>query len=685
MSQIKLKNQACYLATCGSSDAMQIYEDNTAYCFSCKTYFKADKTAVETEEIKIELKAFPNINVIDSIKALKSRGFRERQIEKHVCEFFDVKVKCDTDGIITDHYYPYSNGGYKHRKLPKIFSWIGTPGGLFGLNKFSTGGKRLVITEGEIDALAVSQANWEKYKQFYPVISISSATETKSLLEHREWIRGFDEVVLCLDNDKAGEDATQRALKIVGIDKAKIWKPSLKDASEVLTQLGPEKLLYLIWDAIPWQPAGIIGKEQLWKELSELNKVIPVPYPACLEGLNGKLKGMREGEITLFISGTGCFGRGTEVLMANGDKELIENIKVNDCIMGDDGTPRTVLSLFSGREQMAHIKLQDGTGFICNCSHIISIIINNKIIDIKLKDYDLLPYEQKCKSKAFKYSKSDLYTQYSFEIEWLEEDNFYGFSTDGNNRFVLGNFIVTHNSGKSSIIREIELHVLLVTKDKIGVVSLEESPAEHARKLAGMTILRNPSNEEIPIDDLKIGFDKVFNDDRVILLDHQGSIKDSSIIDQLEYMCLVGCRYIFVDHITILVSEGAEELSGNTAIDKIMNDLLRLVKRYPVWIGLVSHLRKSPSGGKSFEEGRLPSVDDIKGSGSIKQISFDIVAFARNMLAEEGLERNTIKMSVLKARTSGLTGPVQGVWYDYATGRLLAIEAIPVKDTFGIQ
>jgi twinkle protein len=103
-----------------------------------------------------------------------------------------------------------------------------------------------------------------------------------------------------------------------------------------------------------------------------------------------------------------------------------------------------------------------------------------------------------------------------------------------------------------------------------------------------------------------------------------------------------------------------------------MNDLLRLVKRHPVWIGLVSHLRKAPNNKGSFEEGRLPSIDDIRGSGSIKQISFDIISFARNLTADNDKERNTIKMRILKSRYTGLTGSVKGAHYIYDTGRLLA-------------
>jgi twinkle protein len=232
-------------------------------------------------------------------------------------------------------------------------------------------------------------------------------------------------------------------------------------------------------------------------------------------------------------------------------------------------------------------------------------------------------------------------------------------------------FISGTGSGKSTVLREIMLHLLNVTESKIGVISLEESPAETARKLAGMTLLKNPAKEEIPLDELKIGFDKVFDSDRVVLLDHQGSMHDNSIVDQLEYMCLSGCKFLFIDHITIMVSEGVENLTGNEAQDRVMNDLLRLVKRHPdVWIGLVSHLRKAPSGGKSFEEGKLPSIDDIRGSGSIKQISFDIISFARNLTAVSEIERNNIKMRILKSRYTGLTGNVNGAYYDFNTGRL---------------
>ena len=533
MGRITIKNQPC--DDCGGSDPKQIYEDGSTFCFSCRKSHPAPKG--ERELMDFEPTEVNNSWASSKMKEVHDdytvRGFKERSIYKQVSEHYGVKVSYDIDGTIDAHYYPYYSGntlaGYKVRTLPKSFTSIGSVrGGLFGQTLYN-GGKRLVITEGELDAMAVQSAWYKRYKTFYPVVSLRSASSIKDLIEAREWIRNFEEVILWLDNDDAGKEAMKEAARIIGYDKIKVAKSSEKDASDLWIK-DPDQVLKTIYDAVDYTPAGILTKNELWEQLEKYNELESVPYPPFMDGLNDKLKGMRFGEITLWTSGTG--------------------------------------------------------------------------------------------------------------------------------------------SGKSTLLREIGVHLLESTKDKIGIISLEESPAETARKMAGMAINRNSAKEEISIEDLKVGFDTVFGDDRVMVLDHQGSISDGSIMGFLEYMCLSGCKYLFVDHITILASEGAEGLTGNEAIDKIMNDLLRLVKKYEVWIGLISHLRKTDNKGKSFEEGKLPSMDDIRGSGSIKQISMDIIAFARNVGASTEEERNTIKTKVLKCRYTGLTGPSGNLFYNFDTGRL---------------
>ena len=514
-----IERQACDV--CGSDDNVAVYDDGSRWCYTPEC--KSNATSFKSNE-----------QTMFKVEELPHGTSKERQVSAKVAEFFGVRREVSTNGGTTSVYYPYYEGqdivGYKQRMFPKDFRVKGRlPTTLFGQHCFPSAGKRIVITEGEEDTLAIAEAYNQRGNTIYPVVSIPSSSNLKAVVEHREYLRNFEEVILFVDTDAAGEIALGKLANTIGYDKVKVAKSKYKDASEALTKGGPLEVVKPIWDATPYSPQGILTGEALWDKMVELNSIESVPFPECFSGLNEKIRGMRMGEITLWVSGTGA--------------------------------------------------------------------------------------------------------------------------------------------GKSTMLREIVLNLVNTTEDTLGIISLEESPAETTRKLAGMVISRNPQLEDISVDDLRPGFDKF--KDRVMVLDHCGSMSDG-IVSQLEYMALSGCKYLFIDHITLLVSEGAEGLSGNEATDKIMNDLLRISKQHNVWIGLVSHLRKMNTPGKSFEAGELPTVDDIRGSGSIKQISHDIIAFARNITAETEEERNKIKTSVLKSRFTGQTGPAGITTYNADTGRLSA-------------
>jgi twinkle protein len=473
------------------------------------------------------------MHTLEEIDSYDTRGFQERDIKKIVAKHYGVKVSYGEDGTIASHFYPYTKDNqivaYKERKLPKSFVIHGEFKGiqLFGQNAAS-GGKRIVITEGELDCLAVAQAQHDKYGRFYPVVAIPSASNTKMLLEQREFLRSFDEVVLMFDMDEPGQKATQDAARIIGFDKVKVADLPEKDPCEVLIKNGSEALMMCVFNARTFSPAGVVKGEEVWAQYLRRKNTESLPYPDCLAGLNDKLQGMREGEIALFTSGTG--------------------------------------------------------------------------------------------------------------------------------------------SGKSTVIKEIVMQVLDKTESMVGMVSLEESVGDTAQKFIGMKLNKNLSTEDVGEEEQYAAFQSVFGDERLILLDHQGSVSDESLIDKLEHLALMGCKYIILDHITIAVSEGMNGKTGNEAVDAFMSDLLKIVKKHNIWLGVVSHLRKGDK--KVFEEGDLPSIDDIKGSGSIKQISFDIIAFARNMIAETVQMRNTIKLRVLKCRFTGLTGDCGSTCYNPETGRL---------------
>tara|TARA_B110000285_G_scaffold235593_1_gene318396 strand:+ start:2680 stop:5202 length:2523 start_codon:yes stop_codon:yes gene_type:complete len=113
------------------------------------------------------------------------------------------------------------------------------------------------------------------------------------------------------------------------------------------------------------------------------------------------IKKKHSGLLALHTGFGKCLNFGTPIMLSNGKIKMVENIKVGDKLMGDDSTPRTVLSLARGREMMYDIIPTKGDKYTVNESHILSLrcgysngnknYIKDKIIDIELKDFLKLP------------------------------------------------------------------------------------------------------------------------------------------------------------------------------------------------------------------------------------------------------------------------------------------------------
>lgn len=96
-----------------------------------------------------------------------------------------------------------------------------------------------------------------------------------------------------------------------------------------------------------------------------------------------------------------CLGFDTPIIMYDGSIKKVQNIVVDDFIMGDDSTPRKVLSLARGKEMMYQISSPyENDDYIVNESHILSLkcnsnygnkFIKNNIYDISVRDYLKLP------------------------------------------------------------------------------------------------------------------------------------------------------------------------------------------------------------------------------------------------------------------------------------------------------
>jgi len=131
------------------------------------------------------------------------------------------------------------------------------------------------------------------------------------------------------------------------------------------------------------------------------DKIVDVYMKHISESIceNSDIKG--NGGILEVPCGRGkCLGINTPIMMYDGTIKMIQDIKVGDVIMGDDSTPRNVLTLARGREQMYKVKPNKGDSYIVNESHILSLKYSSTVNkntpkgtvrDISVLDYLKLP------------------------------------------------------------------------------------------------------------------------------------------------------------------------------------------------------------------------------------------------------------------------------------------------------
>ncbi|MEZ4901529.1 MAG: replicative DNA helicase [Spirosomataceae bacterium] len=90
-----------------------------------------------------------------------------------------------------------------------------------------------------------------------------------------------------------------------------------------------------------------------------------------------------------------CLGKGTKVVMFDGSLRNVEDVRVGDLLMGDDSTPRKVLSLARGMENMYWVHQNRGMSYRVNESHILSLKRSRNegnhhkgaVLNIPLTDY----------------------------------------------------------------------------------------------------------------------------------------------------------------------------------------------------------------------------------------------------------------------------------------------------------
>ncbi|QLI47574.1 DNA primase/helicase [Pseudomonas phage vB_PsyP_3MF5] len=294
---------------CGSSDANSMYTDGHQWCFACDTRVPGDGSEGSPRR--------PAKVADGCLEFGKSQGrytdLPSRGLLSDICRKYGYWVG-KLNGVTYQIANYYSEDGtlvgQKLRDKDKNFKARGEMSKelLFGRHLWN-GGKKIVITEGEIDCLTVAQIQGGKY----PVVSLPQGAKSAkgAIAANYEYLDQFDEIILMFDMDDPGRLAAQEAAEVGPAGKMKIAVLPLKDPNECLLDGQSKAVMDAIWNASPFVPDGVVSAKSLKARIKERKVAPTIPLSAPQE-LREMTKDARAGEVLLVTSGSGS-GKSTFV------------------------------------------------------------------------------------------------------------------------------------------------------------------------------------------------------------------------------------------------------------------------------------------------------------------------------------------------------------------------------------
>jgi len=214
--------------------------------------------------------------------------------------------------------------------------------------------------------------------------------------------------------------------------------------------------------------------------------------------------------------------------------------------------------------------------------------------------------------------------------------------------------------GKTSILKEVE-YSLLMNKELqekgygVGFIHLEEPNYDTA---LGLMSIHNSKPYHLPdtertVDELRAAYDSVINNNRVVIWDHFGSNSVDAVLNKIRHMHALGCKYIVLDHLSIVVSDQSGD--ERKQLDEIATKAKTLCMNLNIALICVIHQNRA---------------GQIRGTAGVEQLANIVIKLYRDNTDPDAWRRNVTKVVVEKNRFCGRTGPACWLWYNEITGRL---------------
>lgn len=340
---------------CSSSDALSLYRNDgiiTGYCNSSKCEegdkFKSNrklrKSYLSNEmDLGEEQGKSTNNKMNKEEKVLKSpiskdmvkkiidrtsaKGSDFRSIPDDILKYYLVRTEYDEEGEVLYRYYPVIEGttskgkpnivGFKQRviKPKKSFRAKGridaTTNDLFGEWRCKGHGKYILLTSGEEDVMAakamIRQEKNEDAADIDVVCStISETGQIKQIQRKYEFFDGYDNIIIAMDMDSAGENATEKLLDVLPTYKTKVMYQPANDANQCLEEGLGKQWLISFYQSFKPKLSGIVSSIDVHQRLLDICDIPSIPLPPFMKKANEFLcGGLPRAEITNILAGSG--------------------------------------------------------------------------------------------------------------------------------------------------------------------------------------------------------------------------------------------------------------------------------------------------------------------------------------------------------------------------------------------
>jgi twinkle protein len=282
----------CSNAECGSSDACHLYDDGHTHCFSCG---ETVQQGISHAHRKGKIYAVGT-----------TQDLVLRRINEDTCKKWGYEVGEYGGRPVQIANYRDEKGHVVAQKLrfpDKTFTILGDAKkmNLYGQHLWRDGGKMVVVTEGEIDALTVSQLQSNKW----PAVSLPNGAQAakRSIQRSLEWLEKFETVVLMFDDDEQGRKAVEECAPLLTPGKCKVARiAGYKDANAAHQDGKGSLVIDAMWGAKVYRPDGVISVADVYEQAL---KPIPTGDPWCFDRMTKWTHGRRPGELYAFGAGTG--------------------------------------------------------------------------------------------------------------------------------------------------------------------------------------------------------------------------------------------------------------------------------------------------------------------------------------------------------------------------------------------